>query len=174
MKAIIQAHNKKTLNKKRQTEAENFGCNCQVSKKDDCPLEGQCQRFNVIYEATTEDKKKYIGSTENFKARWSTHKYSFKTNSEECSTALSKHIANEGLGQYPDIKWKILASAPAYRVGGRLCSLCLTEKLLILKHSRDPNHQNGTCAGMPAQGEMAPGPDNITQAQRGGGRGGTF
>ena len=140
MKTIIQAHNKKILNKRKRAERETLTCNCQESRKDECPLPRECKRFNVVYQATTEDGKKYIGCTENFKARWSGHKYAFSHFDSKSATTLSKHVWDEELGENPRIEWEILATAPAYRVGGRSCNLCLTEKLLILKHSRDPNH----------------------------------
>ena len=118
MKMIIQAHNKKILNKRKRLEKETLTCNCREINKDECPMPGQCKRFNVVYQATTEDNKKYIGCTENFKARWSGHKFSFSHIEDKKATALSKHVWEEGLGEAPRIAWEILATAQPYRVGG--------------------------------------------------------
>ena len=118
LKIIIQAHNKKILNKRKRLEKETLTCNCREINKDECPMPGQCKRFNVVYQATTEDNKKYIGCTENFKARWSGHKFSFSHIEDKKATALSKHVWEEGLGEAPRIAWEILATAQPYRVGG--------------------------------------------------------
>ena len=144
MKAVIQGHNKKLLSQHRQAETEQY-CNCQVSKKDFCPLNGKCfPRTDVVYEATTNETpaRKYIGSTKNFKARYGGHKQNFKNWDQRKATALSKHVWEEGLGIEPNLKWKILTSAPHYKAGGRSCNLCLTEKHLIMRNSRDPAYLN--------------------------------
>ena len=53
-------------------------CNCH---KYPCPLKGNCQIKNVIYQATVKsenDEKTYVGLTgTTFKARWSNHKTGF-------------------------------------------------------------------------------------------------
>ena len=81
IKSLIQAHNKKILNAKPQTQTPGVkNCNCQVSVRDQCPLNNDCQQFDVIYEATTMENppKKYVGSTVDFKKRYGVHKHSFK------------------------------------------------------------------------------------------------
>ena len=80
IKKIIQAHNKKIMKKRTAAPAEQKKCNCQASRKDSCPLNGNCNQKNVIYKVTTPDPDPhfYIGVTENFKARWNQHKQSFK------------------------------------------------------------------------------------------------
>ena len=77
---IINTHNIKILNMNNKTKDETKACNC---KKYVCPLKSSkksCRAKNVIYEATTAETPphKYVGSTENFKARYSGHKSSFK------------------------------------------------------------------------------------------------
>ena len=53
------------------------GCNCQKSKKADCPLPGECTMDGVVYEAvvTTSDgqRESYVGLAKNFKRRWPKH-----------------------------------------------------------------------------------------------------
>ena len=138
LKAVIQSHNRKLLSeqKGRPTPPR---CNCQISVKHLCPMPNKCNQFNIVYQATTHETppRKYIGSTKNFKARYSTHKQSFK-NSEANQTALSKHIWEKQMGENPHLTWDVLASAPTYKLGGRSCSLCLAEKLLIIKNSGNP------------------------------------
>ena len=143
VKAIIQAHNKKLLNKTKKA-AKPPHCNCQKRVKHLCPMPGKGNRFNVIYQATTreENPKKYIGSTKGFKSRYSTHKVSFKNDSKN-QTALSKHLwETNQQGENPNLKWEILMEATPYQPGSRSCNLCLTEKLLILKNSQNPCYLN--------------------------------
>ena len=145
IKATIQAHNKKLLSKATEKPAANVKkCNCQKSKKDKCPLQGHCVRKDVIYEATTAETPphKYIGSTENFKARYSGHKSSFKDPNMKHNTALSKHIWDNNLGTEPSLKWRIVAEAPSYQLGQRACQLCCTEKLIIMKNFSNPQFLN--------------------------------
>ena len=110
-------------------------CNCQ--KKAECPLENNCtQALNVIYHATvtSEDTTEtYVGSTTNFKLRYSNYKCDFKLPSRRNNTTLSAHMwsLKEGKKQ-PDIAWKILGkAAPFSPVTGR-CQLCTSEKFKIL------------------------------------------
>ena len=139
MKSIIQAHNRKILNTKPQAQKEKK-CNCQISVRDQCPLKNDCQQYDVIYEATTSENppKKYVGSTIDFKKRYGSHKFSFKTLANKMETALSKHVWDNNLGQFPTISWRILKHAKSYGLGGKSCNLCLTEKYIIMKTSITP------------------------------------
>ena len=72
MKTIIIHHNKNILGKKLSIDTST--CNC--PNKEDCPVNGQCQIGEVVYESTlTINKqnykdKKYFGITEeSFKGR---------------------------------------------------------------------------------------------------------
>ena len=136
IKRIIQGHNRKILKKERQTTEKE--CNCQASKKNDCPLNGKCNRKNVVYKATTEnaDPHFYIGVTENFKPRWYQHKQTFKNPDMRNSTALSTFIWDSNMGEEPSINWEMIDTAPPYKPGQSECQLCLTEKLHILKHDK--------------------------------------
>ena len=66
IKRIIQGQNKKVLKDMKKTTKEKE-CNCQASRKKDCPLNGKSNRRNAIYKATTQnpDLHFYIGVTEN-------------------------------------------------------------------------------------------------------------
>ena len=146
MKQIIQAHNNKILSKtkKKQNKMPEKTCDCQKSKKDKCPLEGSCIQTDVIYKATTTEQqpKKYIGSTENFKKRYTAHKYSFRHETHQNSTTLSHHVWEQELGTEPELKWEIIDKAPSYKKGGRACQLCLTEKMHIMRVINNPSYLN--------------------------------
>ena len=149
MKTIIQSHNNKILKDANNTEQNSQekakkACNCRV--KTNCVVNNQCQVGPVVYRATigtnTQDKKTYIGCTENFKARYSNHKASFKHTSKKNDTVLSQHIWNKGLAPDPDISWEIITHAQTYKKGNKYCDLCTTEKVYISKEFRLPTCLN--------------------------------
>jgi len=133
--SIIKSHNKKISTKDKQPPQ--LKCNCR--NKDLCPLKGDCQKANIIYSAevkvTNEDQTKlYIGLTEpTFKTRFNNHKSSFKNESRQNSTELSKYIWQlKKNNKTFDITWSIVSSARPYTSETKKCDLCLTEKLSIL------------------------------------------
>ena len=71
-------------------------CNCR--KPDDCPLNGQCLRREIVYQATVETDDGalpmiYIGASgTSFKQRLANHKAPFSHMAKENSTELSKHV----------------------------------------------------------------------------------
>ena len=73
-------HNSKILRQaSEQQAAPPPKCNCQKSKKGDCPVPGACNQKGVIYQATvTSDGGKniqtYLGLAKDFKSRISKHK----------------------------------------------------------------------------------------------------
>ncbi|KAL5004788.1 hypothetical protein ScPMuIL_018244 [Solemya velum] len=85
-------HNKKIDKQKEETPTStNNTCNCR--KKDDCPLHGNCQRKNVVYQATVTDKEQtktetYVGIASDFKERYRNHKASFNNLSRRNDTEL--------------------------------------------------------------------------------------
>ena len=140
IRRIIQAHNSKLLRQKAPLEKTPKECTCR--KKSDCPLENKCNRQNVIYKATTQDEKTYIGVAKNFKKRYYSHKDSFRHEDKKNATALSEHIWKQNLGNDPKIKWEIIATAQPYKTGQKACQLCLTEKLKILEHTNSKDSLN--------------------------------
>ena len=74
-----------------------------------------------------------IGSTENFKSRYNSHKFSFRHETHKNATTLSHHIWEHKLGAEPELKWEIVDTAPTYHKGGRACQLCLTETMHIMR-----------------------------------------
>lgn len=134
IKNIIDGHNKAIISK---TESPvQAGCNCR--KKEECPMKGQCQARNIIYQATVKtdnsnSDETYIGLTENtFKTRFGNHKASFNHASKQSSTELSKHIwdlKNNNIDF--KIEWKIIKHANPYNNSTGKCNLCNLEKYYI-------------------------------------------
>ena len=120
----INAHNKSILH---STHDLPKSCNCR--EPANCPLNGNCLKSSVIYQATvaTNDNKPsqtYFGLTENyFKTRFTNHR-----NSE-----LSKHVwkLKEANVDF-QIRWKILKHAASLNPVSERCSRCLWEKYFII------------------------------------------
>ena len=80
----------------------------------------------------------YIGSSENFKSRYSVHKSSINNPKDKVQnhTTLSTYVHSLKDKNIPiefeDIKWSIISRGHPFSSGGRACDLCLTEKLKIL------------------------------------------
>ena len=91
IESIISSKNKKLL---AASQPDERLCSC--TKNNPCPLEGQCLRKNIIYQATVtlEDKSEetYTGLCSTaFKKRLGVHKNSFKYEDKN-QTSLSKFI----------------------------------------------------------------------------------
>ena len=135
LKQKIDGHNKSTLRKTNAVPPK--ACNCRQPAH--CPLDGNCLKSAVIYQATvaTEDNRPaetYVGLTENsFKTRYSNHKSSFRDPNKRLSTELSKHIwhlkdAKIGFS----LTWKILKQAAPFNPASNRCNFCLWEKYFII------------------------------------------
>ena len=97
VKSTISSHNKKTISNAAQPNQEQQNCNCR--KREQCPLKGNCQQKDVIYQATVRTdttKETYVGLASNFKERYSNHKTSFRHQTKRNETELSKHIWTKG------------------------------------------------------------------------------
>ena len=137
---IITAHNKSLLKKEYINNTEPVReCNCR--KKNACPLSGKCQTKSLVYQATVarEDNghlETYVGLTENsFKTRYSNHMSSFRIESKQHSTELSKYIWQlKNLNIQYTINWKIMKQCNPYSSKTKRCNLCLHEKFLIICH----------------------------------------
>ena len=139
LKQKIDGHNKSTLWKINAAPPK--ACNCRQLAH--CPLDGNCLKSAVIYQATVamEDNrpaKTYVGLTENsFKTRYSHLKSSFRDPNKRLSTELSKHIwplkdAKIGLS----LTWKILKQAVPFNPASKRCNLCLWKKIFHYLQSR--------------------------------------
>ena len=130
MKTIISNHNRQVLTEDKPTI--NAKCNCR--NKEKCPVPEECCQPNVVYHATVKHhndnrQAEYIGSTEpQFKLRFNNHTKSFKHNTYKNDTTLSKYVWDNNLNPTPNIKWKYMKKCSTYRVGNKVCDLCLSEK----------------------------------------------
>ena len=65
----------KTMENNNNNNTSKDRCNCQVSRKADCPLPGRCTAENVVYKATVrrlddQTEETYTGLTTSFKQRF--------------------------------------------------------------------------------------------------------
>ena len=138
--AKISSHNKSTISKTKEengTEQDRL-CNCR--KKEECPLNNECLRSNIVYRAkvTTEDAtKEYIGCTSNtFKERYTTHKQGFNHAKYAKRCELTKYIQQcKSEEKQFNIQWDILDSVRGKFVREQ-CKLCITETMRINEHLR--------------------------------------
>ena len=114
-------------------------CNCQKSKKSDCPVPGACDQRGVIYQATVtsdggRNTQNYIGLAKNFKSRYSKHKTSLEKPSSQNSTTLSTHFHKEkAAGRNPVVSWRFIkTNIPSFNPVTGTCKLCISEKFHIL------------------------------------------
>ena len=134
MKKHISKHNAKILRDPKDDE-DPRSCNCRTGCE--CPLNGQCLQKNVVYRADVECNnvtKTYYGLTEQtFKARWNNHQFSLRNEDHTHKTALSSYVWKcRNANLEPKITWSVQARAFPMSSGGKVCDLCLTEKLIIL------------------------------------------
>ena len=137
MAAIIKLHNSNVTNlpKTDETKVEE-NCNCR--NKSNCPLNGNCLKSCVVYKATISSGNEgddYYGSCSTaFKTRFNNHSSSFRHQRLEKSTELSKRVwEHKNKGHNYQIQWSIIKEAAQYRCDAKICSLCLAEKLQIIK-----------------------------------------
>ena len=125
-KQIIDNRNKRILHssyspytKDNKDSSTNKTCNCR--RKNNCPLNGNCLRPSVVYQATVtrndnNTSETYIGLTEtDFKTRHRNHITSFRHAKHKNSTELSKHIwtlKNDNIDY--SISWRVLSSNSPY------------------------------------------------------------
>ena len=139
IKNIIDNHNKSLLRKAEERDNSNSTKKCNCRTKNSCPLNGECQTKNVVYQATVtsgqdEHKETYIGITEtSFKTRYNNHRTSFKYDNKRSATELSNYIWDlKSRNVNFNITWKIIARAPPYNISKRKCGLCTAEKYFII------------------------------------------
>ena len=147
---IIAGHNKKILTNHCQPKPEKQkSCNCRSSNP--CPLENECLKQNVIYQATvtendTNKTEKYVGLTEcTFKTRYNLHKSSFKNRNKSKATTLSEHIwALKDKNANHSTSWKVISRANPYSTATKVCNLCLEEKyhIIMQPHMATLNRRN--------------------------------
>ena len=136
IKTIISNHNKAEINKTTRTNDQKKNCNCR--KPNLCPMDGNCNAKNVIYQAevtTSTTKETYIGLCDTtFKLRYRNHICSFRNERYKHATELSKHIWSlKDQKIVYQIKWRKIKQARSYSNVSKRCNLCLWEKFFILR-----------------------------------------
>ena len=134
---IISNYNKEIINS--GNEANGKTCNCR--KKGHCPLGNKCLINKIVQKTEIETKndinelstKVYFGISETeFKSRYNNHTMSFRNQTHENDTELSKYIWSlKDENKDFDIKWSILKKSSGYSNIYKSCNLCRLEKLVI-------------------------------------------
>ena len=132
-------HNAKILRNNSETNrAQVAKCNCQKSRKGECPLPGECNQMGVIYQAQVDihDKQQefYVGLAKDFKQRWRKHRDSLKYEDFDSHTRLSRFVwQKRGEGFNPKVKWRILEkNISDFNPITGVCRLCTREKYRIV------------------------------------------
>ena len=113
-------------------------CNCQKSRKDECPMPGECTQKGVVYEAvvTTNDgrKESYVGLAKNFKPRFLKHRGTLKKEDSDSHTTLSNYVWKQrNMGKEPKISWRYIEkNVPDFNPVTQICRLCTREKFHIV------------------------------------------
>ena len=147
MERIISSHNSKILNERRQDLTNAKMCNCQKGQKN-CPVDAKCLTSAVVYKATVTasdgDVRTYTGSTDRkFKDRLYEHRTDTNNRSHRHNTKLAGYTWDKkdaGIS-IDNIELQLLKKCHRYEPGGRMCDVCLSEKLAIMKN-RELNSLN--------------------------------
>ena len=126
---MISKHNSKVTKNAEppQNELQKL-CNCR--KKEDCPLQGQCLKKELVYQATVTSEGGNIGNT--FKKRYTGHLHNIKHENSN-GTTLSAHIWKlKKENKKFEITWKILKHAKPFTPVSAQCALCTAEKSIII------------------------------------------
>ena len=137
MAAIIKSHNFNVAHPQK-TDKTKPSKNCNCRNKSNCPLNGNCLKSSLVYTATISSGNKrddYYGSCSTaFKKRFNNHSSSFRHQRLEKSNELSKRVwEHKNKGHGCQIQWSVIKEAVPYRCGAKIYSLCLAEKLQIIK-----------------------------------------
>ena len=97
MGRYLARHNAKILSKNNGGRKQGAPkCNCQKSRKSECPLPGQCNQSGVIYQAQVEVQNKepefYVGLAKSFKPRWRKHRDTLKDRNMDGQTRFSSYV----------------------------------------------------------------------------------
>ena len=119
LKACIDKHNRQVINMGSNAD-KRAGCNCQVSKRDKCPLPGRCATRSVVYRASVRRHDRntvdcYTGLTgDRFKDRYSKHMSDIRLG-RSTKSKLSSHVCRLKENNIPyGISWEIVTKAPQY------------------------------------------------------------
>ena len=127
----ISSHKKKIINSGNETNGKT--CNCR--NKSNCPLDNKCLINKIVYKAEIEtndginelSNKVYFGiSKTDFKSRYNKNKMSFRNQTHENDTELSKYIWSlKDENKDFDIRWSIFKKSSGYSIVSKSCNLGL-------------------------------------------------
>ena len=113
-------------------------CNCQKSRKGECPIPGACNQNGAIYQAvvSTNDGKEesYVGLAKNFKKRFLKHRTTLNNRGADGQTTLSRYVWKaKDEARDPEVTWKYLEkNVPDFNPITEICKLCTREKYNIV------------------------------------------
>ena len=132
MKRHVAQHNHRILS--AGADAEIAPCVC---TQFECPLNGQCEQNNVVYQVTVtvEDGwvEHYVGVAANFKSRFRGHRTSLNNPAYKNKSTLSTFVwkLKEEEKNF-NLKWRIIDKAPRYNPMTKRCNLCNKERFYIM------------------------------------------
>ena len=112
-----------------------------------CPLNGNCEIRNCVYEATVTSNdgkiENYIGVTKHFKQRFVGHRGDFNRPGSRNSSTLSNYIwtLKDDNKQF-NIDWQIIDRGPIYNSITKKCFACIREKYHIFFGNPSLNKRN--------------------------------
>ena len=116
------------------------------SRENPCPLQGECNARDIVYNATITHNNStkvstYVGLTScKFIQRYRLQKRSFNNETLNKDTTLAEKVweLTKSNSQY-SVSFKIEKMAQSYTPGKPSCNLCLEEKYVILKSVNNDN-----------------------------------
>ena len=138
---ILRKHNHKVLKDHQElmypNPKPNLHCNCQRSRKAECPMPDKCAVKNLVYRATItrlDDNtvKTYTGCTVSFKQRYGQYLSSWKNRDANHTTLCNEVWKLKDAGIPYQIAWDIVARAAPFNPSSGYCDLCTEEKYRIM------------------------------------------
>ena len=139
MGRYVAKHNNKILQQALFGEGVAPYCNCQRSRKADCPVPGKCTSNNVVYHAEvtnlqTGEAEYYTGCTKRpIKKRVSEHIQAINYPSKHNQNTLTTYVRGLRADNIPhNLKWDIGDRGPPFNPLTWVCKLCTKEKYYIM------------------------------------------
>ena len=137
MQSLISRHNTRLLSgagARAGPELEQLD-HC-VCTDFECPLNGNCEIRNCVYQATVtsedQDIETYVGVTKHFKQRFVGHRGDFRHSENRNNSTLASHIWNlKDENKEFNITWQIIDRGPIYNSITKKCFACIQEKYHI-------------------------------------------
>ena len=140
--SIISSQNKKIL----YSDNTEYACNC--NDKNKCPLDNKCLTPRIVYRAEvtndqTQEQKFYHGISDTlFKEQYENQKKFFRHKEYSTKTDLAKYCSElKDKGAVPTVNFSIAKPVKSKSLINN-CSLCLSEKLFIIRNLDNVNMLN--------------------------------